>query len=118
MAILLNNWLAVPMFLLIPVILLPIMYFVETHKGKKKKESYLPYRIFTDEEYVVCITKKNEEYRLIKDVKLVYDYGEWYEITFPFGKKSSNFIYQKSLLTKGTLEEFEALFEGKIVRKK
>ena len=118
MAKLFDNWLAIPMFLLIPVVLLPIMYLIEKFKNPKKKEGYLPYRIFSDEEYVVCVTKKNEEYRLISEVKAVYDYGEWYAIIFPLGKKSPNFICQKSLLIKGSLEEFEALFEGKIIRKK
>ena len=41
----------------------------------------------------------------------------FYFIKFPFGKYSDKFICQKSLLTQGTLEEFEALFEGKIERK-
>lgn len=54
---------------------------------------------------------------MIKDVKNVYDHGEFYDLVFPFGKISGKFICQKNLLTEGTLAEFEALFDGKIVRK-
>ena len=42
----------------------------------------------------------------------------WYEIVFPFGKISSNFICQKNLIFKGSLEEFEDLFNGKIVKRR
>jgi len=50
-------------------------------------------------------------------VKKVYDYGEFYFISFYFGKISCYFICQKSLLTQGTIEDFEKLFDGKIVKK-
>ena len=36
--------------------------------------------------------------------------------SFIFGKISDKFICQKDLLTKGSLEEFERIFEGKIKR--
>ena len=63
------------------------------------------------------MTDKSEEFRLIADAAKVIDYGDFYYISFPFGKISNNFVCQKDLLTQGTLEEFEALFEGKIVKK-
>ena len=56
------------------------------------------------------------EYRNIEDVKCVRDFGEFYELVFPFGKISEKFICQKDLLSKGTLAEFEALFGDKILR--
>ena len=55
--------------------------------------------------------------RDISDVKIVVDYGEWYDITFYFPHKDIGFICQKDLIVEGTIEEFEKLFEGKIVRK-
>ena len=85
--------------------------------GKKHKANFTPNKIYTDEEYIVCAGKKFEEYNLISDVKKVIDYGEFYVLDFPFGKKSDKFICQKNLLAKGSLEEFEALFEGKIERR-
>ena len=54
---------------------------------------------------------------MISDVKKVVDHGEFYELSFVFGKVSDKFICQKSLLTKGTLEEFKAMFGDKVYRK-
>ena len=86
-------------------------------RSEKEKSSWFPKRIFTDEEYIVCTSEKYEEYKLIEDASRVIDYGDFYYIVFPFGKISDKFICQKDLLTQGTLEEFEALFDGKIERK-
>ena len=87
--------------------------------SKKEKNDFTTCKVFTDEEYIVAILGNgNEEYKLISKAKCLNDYGEFYEIVFPLSAGiSKNFICQKNLLTKGTLEEFEALFEGKIVRK-
>ena len=51
------------------------------------------------------------------DVKKVIDKGNFYIILFYFPHKDVNFICQKDLIVEGTIEEFEELFEGKIVRK-
>lgn len=85
-------------------------------KSKKEKLALLPKKIFTEDEYITVVAGDQEEYRQISDAKLVRDHGEFYEITFPVGKVSDKFICQKNLLTKGTLEDFEALFEGKITK--
>lgn len=55
--------------------------------------------------------------RTLDMVKAVKDMGDWYVFDFFLPNKSGYFICQKSLLVEGTLEEFEQLFEGKIVRK-
>ena len=86
-------------------------------KSQKEKENFTPKRIFTEEEYIVCQGKKYEEFKLIADAIKLIDYGEFYFIVFPFGKKSDKFVCQKSFLTTGTLQEFELLFEGKIERR-
>jgi len=96
--------LTTPLLLLIP-------------KSKNEKADFTPKRIFTDEEYIVCQGNKYEEFHLIDDASKLVDYGKFYYIIFPFGKKSDKFICQKNLLTKGTLQEFESLFEGKIERR-
>ena len=77
-----------------------------------------PKRIHTEDEYIISITDKDTNYRLISDVKQVLVYDDFYELVFPFGKISDSYICQKSLLTKGTLDEFEALFENKLVKGK
>lgn len=94
-----------------------MLIMLEIPRGEKDKESWLPKRIFADEEYIVCKSEKYEEYKLIEDASRLIDYGDFYYIVFPFGKISDKFICQKGLLTQGTLEEFESLFEGKIERK-
>ena len=48
----------------------------------------------------------------------IIDYGEWYYVKFNLGDRDPYFVCQKDLLKNGTIEEFEALFEGKIERKK
>lgn len=85
-------------------------------KSKKERKSLIPKKIVTDNDYIISIADKYSDSRNINDVKLVRDFGEFYEIIFPFGKISEKFICQKNLLVKGTIEEFEALFGDKIVR--
>ena len=53
-----------------------------------------------------------------ENVKCIFDFGDWYHIVFKFPTKSIYCVCQKNLLEEGTIEEFETIFEGKIVRKK
>ena len=93
------------------VFLLPLAALIP-----QAEKSMTPKKIVVDEESIACTTDKEIVTKWISDVKQVIDHGEFYELVFPFGKISTNFICQKNLLTKGTLEEFEALFEGKITK--
>ncbi len=86
-------------------------------KSKKEKIKYLPNRIYIEEGYIICQTQIQAQIRKLEDVKKVVDYGEWYFLSFPLGKISGNFICQKDLLTKSSLEDFEALFKNKIIKK-
>lgn len=52
----------------------------------------------------------------INEVKKVIDYGECYFIIYT--DVAQAIVCQKDLIKEGTLEEFEALFEGKIKRRK
>ena len=45
------------------------------------------------------------------------DFGEYYVLIFRDSGNFSQIICQKDLLTNGTIEQFEELFDGKIVRK-
>ena len=98
------------LFLLIPLLL-------RIPKSEKEKRTLLPKKIYVEDEYIVCVGEAYEESKFIDDVAKVIDHGEFYELVFPFGNASDKFICQKGLLTKGTLEEFEQLFSGKITRK-
>ena len=104
-------------FLAFYAILLPVLLLVLLiPPSKKEAKKMTPKRIFVDGDMITSVTEMNTETKFVEDVKTVKDHGEFYELVFPFGKISHNFICQKELLAQGTIEEFEALFEGKIVR--
>ncbi len=84
---------------------------------KKEKEKITPQKVYIENEIIISQSNALIESRYIEDVKEVRDYGEFYYLTFPFGKYSYRFVCQKNLLSQGTLDDFESLFEGKIVRK-
>ena len=87
--------------------------------GKKARSAFVPNRIFIDktEMTVVHQCDKMERFHMMSSVKKIVDYGEWYHFVFFYSDRDDYFVCQKSLLTKGSLEEFEAMFEGKIIRK-
>lgn len=97
-------------------VIIPLMTLIP--KGKKEKNAIIPKKIFTEDGYIVCVADKYTEARLISEAKALRDFGEFYEIVFPFGKISDKFICQKNLIAKGTIREFEALFAGKIQDKR
>lgn len=57
-----------------------------------------------------------QHYKMSK-VKKVVDYGRYYYIFLYRLDPSKGIVCQKDLLINGTIEEFEKLFEGKIIRK-
>ena len=99
-------------------IALPVISWV-LPKSKKEKNDLITCKVFTDKEYIVAVSGNgNEVSKLVSSTKQLNDYDDFYELVFPLSAGiSDKFICQKNLLTKGTLEEFEALFEGKVVRK-
>ena len=78
--------------------------------------------IHIGEEYLYCeFAKKNNLYgkkvlRDIGDVAKVKDFGSYYCLYFSFGRQIWGWICQKDLLVEGSLEEFEALFEDRLIR--
>ena len=70
------------------------------------------------------ITSYCEDFELtnsVADATVIVDCGEWYHISYTrsakIGLGNGRFVCQKDLLTQGSIEQFEKLFEGKIVRK-
>lgn len=86
-------------------------------RSKKEQKSITPKRIYTDGESITCVADKYVETKFIDDVKEVHDYGDYYDLIFPFGKVSEKFICQKDLLSQGSLQRFEELFKNKVVKK-
>jgi len=104
------------MYMMIPALcMLPLLCLIP--KSKKEHLAMLPKRIYLNKNHVVCVADRYSESKLIQDVAKVIDHGEFYELRFPFGKLSEKFICQKKLLSKGSIEEFERLFAGKIVKR-
>ena len=53
----------------------------------------------------------------VSEVIKVIDYGEWYCVFFNSRHVVTDYICQKDLIVKGSIEEFEQVFEGKIIHK-
>lgn len=84
---------------------------------RKKLPFRWEYHITIDEEKIVQespLWPKPVE-KPIKKIKKVLDYGDCYYVIY--GDMNNSIVCQKDLLTEGTIEEFESLFQGKIIRK-
>lgn len=90
---------------------------MEYKQTKKTKKIITPKRIYIEDESIICVTESSTMGKKIKSVKTVYDYEEFYYLSFNWTNKTMNYVCQKDLLTQGTLEDFEKLFDGKIIRK-
>ena len=83
--------------------------------SKKFIKGIIPKKVYIYNSEIHVEIENETESRMIDEVSEVYDFGAFYEICF---KKSKDFKYlcQKDKLSKGTLEEFESLFDGKLIR--
>ena len=113
-AIYLQNPLALLAF--IPIIVLEIIG--TNYISKSDKALFMPISVYidTEEETIVQKSEKRETFCMLDYIATVEDHGEWYNFTFEYGHGNPYFVCQKALLAQGTIEDFEALFEGKIVR--
>ena len=80
-----------------------------------------PQRIYIEvEDEIITLDRGiNTHYASLSDVKEVIDNGTWYDIKFYYCARELNrdCICQKDLLTQGTIEQFEELFDDVLVRK-
>ena len=111
LAFITEYWMIFFALLACAVIVLSAMLFLP--QSKKQKEEGTPKKIYIEDEFIIAIVNDHEEYRYISEAKELVDYGEFYDVVYTPADK---FVCQKSLLSKGTLKEFEALFEGKLRR--
>ena len=110
-----NPIIAVVLYLFLFISILVLILVCSYNKKENSKEK--PNKIYTDGQQITAISESNVETKRIDWVKQVIDHGEFYELTFMFGRMSHTFICQKDLLVEGTLKDFEALFKGKLVKK-
>lgn len=102
-----------------PFLLIFLASILPPTKAEMKKRIANRVFIDLDERTIVCNYARtdNEIFKMIDDVVSVIDHGEWYSLSFSTIPLLQYLNLQKDLLTEGTLEEFEALFEGKIERR-
>ena len=95
------------LFLLAPI--LPIT--------KKSFLQHMPNRITFDfdEDTVFYSSEKVKDSYKISQIETILDYGNFYHLIFE-PAPDSYYVLQKNLIVQGTIEEFENIFEGKIVR--
>ncbi len=110
-----NTFVEVMIAVLVFSLLSPIIFRVCITKKEKQRINLKKVRICNGE--IEAISEKTTISKPISKIKAVNDYGEFYEIVFPSVYITAVCVCQKNLLSKGSIEEFEALFNGMIVRK-
>ena len=84
-----------------------------------KQDNYaliIPEEVIINNDVLESKSKKFHFTRMKNQVKKVVDIGEWYHIYFYAGYKCPRFICQKDLMQQGTIEDFEQIFQDKIVK--
>lgn len=94
-----------------------VLFIIVRIAYKKWNKDILIKRVYVEGSHIFSVSSNGTHKFKIKSVKKVIDYGEFYFIAFSKFLAVEDIVCQKNLLTKGTLEEFEALFEDKIIRK-
>lgn len=97
------------------IVLSFIPFFLKDY-GLSDAKLIFPMKISVDEDgEMLSENNRFHEYRHVSQVKKVVDMGEFYVLYFYWRHRTFRYVCQKNLLTKGTLEEFEALFKEKLV---
>ena len=99
----------------VPIVWLFMMILAAIPPSKKSYGNILPTQVIIDVEE--GLTSKGENFSLdndLENVTKVIDFGEGYHICF--SNRNNRFVCQKSLITQGTLEEFEELFKDVLVK--
>lgn len=109
----------IPFIVLLAIFVLIIIIFPNLDTPPKKMEQYYPINVNISEDEISFENISFDSYccRKILDIKRILDCGNFYYIKFYF-PYNHNCVCQKNLISYGTIEEFEQIFEGKIVRKR
>lgn len=107
------------------LITLPVCCCIALLIAKTPKKMLLRFRlsphiIISDEKLALEVWKDGNRVwttKKISQVKKILDCGDVYYIIFMFGDITNSRICQKDNIVNGTIEEFEYLFQSKIVRK-
>ena len=107
---------AIALFLGIGLLIPLLTYFL--YFTKREQKTMFPTRVVfygdRDDSVLFDIPKRRlEMYR--EDIKGVMDKGAYYYLDIPL-QEGRGIVCQKNLMTQGTVETFENLFKGKILR--
>lgn len=96
----------------VPILILFIICLLVSNKN------YIPLRIeIIPHKTIKSQCRKKTHVYSLNEVRKVIDYGDFYSIRIKQQYEFGVFLCQKDLLTKGSIEEFEKTFKGKIIRK-
>ena len=86
---------------------------------KKDFLKSIPHEIIIsmEDDIIVSVSANNTLEMTVSSVETVFDMGLWYVLKFSPGPNyPPRFICQKDLIVEGTIEDFEKLFEEKIIK--
>lgn len=92
-----------------------LAFIPEINAPLKVFNKSIPQKIVIENGIIEFSSDECNQYETAENVKCIFDFGDWYHIVFKFPTKSIYCVCQKDLLVQGTIEEFEAVFERKIV---
>lgn len=101
------------------IMLLVIFLIAKTPKKVVLRFRLSPHIVITEEDLSLELWSNGEKVwrtRKLSKVKKVLDCGEVYYIIFKFGDITNSWICQKNNIISGTIEEFESLFQSKIIK--
>lgn len=104
-------------FLLVVATLLFLPLFAFSPISERSLQSSIPEEIKINNNIIISKGKNFEYKRQTSSIKKIIDFGDWYHVFFNYANRCENFICQKDLIKEGTIEDFEKMFEDKIVRK-
>lgn len=106
------DWIAI--FAILPLIMLVLFSLVRP--TKKSYGIILPTRIKIESDIIISEGDKFSYECPLNEVKYIVDYGEWYHIFFNYKYRNQRFVCQKDLLVEGSIEDFDKIFAGKIIK--
>lgn len=106
--------------ILCSVVLLGVTFLsAKTPKKVVLRFRLSPHIVITEKDLSLELWSNGEKVwrtRKLSKVKKVLDCGEVYYIIFKFGDITNSWICQKNNIISGTIEEFESLFQSKIIK--
>ena len=91
----------------------PLPIIIEALFNKKSRKDR-PEEIIIDDTCVEIKAHYSDRTIPLEKISALYDMGTWYKVNI-FNFFNTMLVFQKDLIVEGTLEEFETLFQDKIV---